>query len=132
MSEIEFRTDPTYVPFRTVGEDDIYFGMTDGEKAKLKDSLQEILDKNQFGLVYNKAITENKEGAVTIHPVSYRNPEGLKLAANLYLPAGFTLDQELPVIAVAHPNDGTKEQVSGLIAQRLAVHGYMTLAFDAA
>lgn len=34
-------------------------------------------------------------------------------------------------ITVAHPNGGTKEQVAGLYAQRLAEQGYVTIAADA-
>lgn len=88
--------------------------------------------KNQFGLVYAGALTENKPGQVNLHPVAYRNKDGIRLAANLYLPAGYQPNQSYPAIIVAHPNGGVKEQVSGLFAQKLAEHGYITLAFDAA
>lgn len=88
--------------------------------------------ENQFGLVYAGALTENKPGQVNLRPVSYRNKDGIRLAANLYLPAGYQPNQSYPAIIVAHPNGGVKEQVSGLFAQKLAEHGYITLAFDAA
>lgn len=32
---------------------------------------------------------------------------------------------------MAHPNGGTKEQVAGLFAQRMAEQGYITIAADA-
>lgn len=86
--------------------------------------------QNQFGLVYNGAITENKEGQVTIHPVSYELG-GLKVAANLYLPADFDKEKKYPAVTCAHPNGGVKEQVSGLFAQRLAEMGYVAIAADA-
>lgn len=86
--------------------------------------------QNQFGLVYNGAITENKEGQVTLHPVSYELG-GLKVSANLYLPADFDENKKYPAVICAHPNGGVKEQVSGLFAQRLAEMGYVTIAADA-
>lgn len=86
--------------------------------------------QNQFGLVYNGAITENKKGQVTLHPVSYELG-GLKVAANLYLPVDFDEEKKYPAVTCAHPNGGVKEQVSGLFAQRLAEMGYVAIAADA-
>lgn len=87
--------------------------------------------KNPFGLVYNGAITENKNGEVNIKPVSYKIREN-KIAANIYTPANFDSNKKYPAIVVAHPNGGVKEQVAGLYAQRLSELGYITIAFDAA
>lgn len=87
---------------------------------------------NQFGLVYAGAITENVPGQVNLRPVSYRTKDGIKVAANLYLPANYAKDQQYAGVVVAHPNGGVKEQVSGLFAQKLAEQGYVALAFDAA
>ncbi|MDO4278640.1 MAG: alpha/beta hydrolase [Lachnoclostridium edouardi] len=111
---------------------DIYDGLTEDEIAQIEASMKEILEKNQFGLVYNGAITENVEGQVNIQSVSYENQRGISLAANLYLPADYDENSSYPAIVVAHPNGGVKEQVSGLFAQRLAENGYITIAFDAA
>ena len=88
------------------------------------------MECNQFGLVYNGAITENKEGHVTIHPISYEI-EGIRVSANFYLPADFEETKEYPAVTCAHPNGGVKEQVAGLFAQRLAEMGYVTIAADA-
>ena len=87
---------------------------------------------NPFGLVYENAISENLPGGVQIRPVSYE-VEGIKVAANLYLPADYdeTGDTKYPAVAVAHPNGGCKEQVAGLYAQRLAELGFISLACDA-
>ena len=87
---------------------------------------------NPFGLVYEDAITENLPGRVQIRPVTYEM-EGIKVAANLYLPADCdeTGDVKYPAVAVAHPNGGCKEQVAGLYAQRLAESGFIALACDA-
>ena len=87
--------------------------------------------KNQFGLVYAGAITENKNGKVNIHPVSYKIGAN-KIVANVYTPTNFNQNQKYPAIVVAHPNGGVKEQVAGLYAQRLAELGYIAIAFDAA
>lgn len=85
---------------------------------------------NELNLVYQNAITENKPGEVNIKPVEYEL-HGLKVSANLYLPANFDETKTYKGITVAHPNGGVKEQVAGLFAQRLAELGYIAIAADA-
>ena len=85
---------------------------------------------NQFSLVYGEAIMENVKDKVNIHPVTY-TLNGLKIAANVYTPAGYDASKKYPAVVVAHPNGGVKEQVAGLYAQRLAELGYITIAADA-
>lgn len=87
-------------------------------------------ENNPFGLVYRDAITDNVKNKVNIHPVTY-TLNGLKIAANVYTPAGYVADKKYPAVIVAHPNGGVKEQVAGLYAQRLAENGYITIAADA-
>lgn len=85
---------------------------------------------NAFGLVYGGALTENVPGKVNIHPVGYKL-NGIDIAANIYTPANYDAAKKYPVIVVAHPNGGVKEQVAGLYAQRLAEQGYIAIAADA-
>lgn len=87
-------------------------------------------ENNPFGLVYKGAVVENVKGKVNIHPVTY-TLNGLKIAANVYTPAGYEATKKYPAVVVAHPNGGVKEQVAGLYAQRLAEKGYITIAADA-
>lgn len=87
--------------------------------------------KNPFNLVYDGAIAENVPGRVNIHPVTYEL-NGLEISANVYTPANYDKASQYPVVVVAHPNGGVKEQVAGLYAQRLAEQGYITIAADAA
>ena len=89
-------------------------------------------EKNPFGLLYEGAVTANVAGKVQIHPVAYDN-KGIRVAANIYTPAGWTADGKTgyPAVCVAHPNGGVKEQVAGLYAQKLAERGFITIAADA-
>ncbi|AZD85611.1 hypothetical protein C4K14_2787 [Pseudomonas chlororaphis subsp. aureofaciens] len=98
-------------------------GMSAAEAADYK--------QNPFTLVYEGAISKNEPGKVNIHPVSYRL-NGLDISANVYTPANYDPAKKYPVVVVAHPNGGVKEQVAGLYAQRLADQGYIAIAADAA
>lgn len=86
---------------------------------------------NPWGLVYENAIIENREGEVCIHPICYML-NGLKITANVYTPANYDAVRKYPALVVAHPNGGVKEQVAGLYSQLMAEQGYVCLAFDAA
>lgn len=68
---------------------------------------------------------------MAVHPITYMLG-GLKIAANVYTPAGYDATKSYPALVVAHPNGGVKEQVAGLYSQRMAELGYVCLAFDAA
>ncbi|UCV12296.1 alpha/beta hydrolase [Dechloromonas denitrificans] len=90
--------------------------------------------QNPFTLTYQGALTENRPGQVSIHPVTYKL-HGLDIVANVYTPANYGKGnggKSYPAVVVAHPNGGVKEQVAGLYAQRLAEQGYITITADAA
>ncbi len=88
-------------------------------------------NSNPWGLVYEGAIMKNEEGRVNIVPITY-NLNGLKIAANVYVPADYTPTGKYPALVVAHPNGGVKEQVAGKYSQLMAENGYICMAFDAA
>lgn len=61
--------------------------------------------------------------------VTFINRYGITLAADLYLPK-IRSGTLLPAIVVSGPFGAVKEQSSGLYAQTMAEHGFVTLAFD--
>lgn len=97
----------------------------------LNQTIRAQSEKNPFGLVYKGAITENVDGKVNIHPVTYKL-NGIDIAANVYTPANYDRTKKYPAITIAHPNGGIKEQTAGLYAQHLAEAGYITITADAA
>ena len=60
--------------------------------------------------------------------VTFINRYGITLAADMYIPKN--VESKLPAIAVSGPFGAVKEQCSGLYAQTMAEHGYLTIAFD--
>jgi uncharacterized protein len=72
------------------------------------------------------------EKGLAIERVSFRARNmGTSIVANLFKPAGFDSTRRYAAVVVTHPFGGVKEQTSGLYAQRLAEHGFITLAYDA-
>lgn len=88
------------------------------------------LTPNVYGLVYEDAISENLPGKVNLHRVTYQ-VEGIDVVAHVYTPAGYDPKKSYAAVVVAHPNGGSKDQVAGLYAQKLAEAGFVTIAFDA-
>lgn len=88
------------------------------------------LTPNRLGLVYENAIEKNENGKVNIHRVNYK-VDGISVVANVYTPADYTPKGSYAAVVVAHPNGGSKDQVAGLYAQKLAEAGFVTIAFDA-
>ena len=70
-----------------------------------------------------------KSAKVDHQKVTFKNRYGITLAGDLYLPKERT-GKKLAALAVGGPFGAVKEQSSGLYAQTMAEHGYVTLAFD--
>lgn len=69
-----------------------------------------------------------KSDKVEHQKVTFKNRYGITLAADLYIPKN--ISGKASAIAVGGPFGAVKEQSSGLYAQTLAEHGFVTLAFD--
>ena len=76
-----------------------------------------------------------KSDKVDHKKVTFKNRYGIELAADMYIPKGDKEtgrqgDTKFAAIAVSGPFGAVKEQSSGLYAQTLAEHGFLTIAFD--
>ena len=69
-----------------------------------------------------------KSDKVEHSKVTFHNRYGITLAADMYVPKG--VQGRLAAIAVCGPFGAVKEQASGLYAQTMAEHGFLTMAFD--
>ena len=76
--------------------------------------------------VWDKTFPESDK--VNHSKVTFVNRYGITLAADLYVPKN--AEGKLPAIAVSGPFGAVKEQSSGLYAQTMAEHGFLTIAFD--
>lgn len=88
------------------------------------------LKPNKLGLVYENAIEKNVKGEVNVKRVSYK-VENIDVVANVYTPKNYDSKGSYAAIVVAHTNGGSKDQVAGLYAQKLAEADFITIAFDA-
>jgi hypothetical protein len=69
-----------------------------------------------------------KSNKVDHKKVTFANRYGITLAADMYTPKNAA--SKLAAIAVSGPFGAVKEQASGLYAQTMAEHGFLTIAFD--
>lgn len=69
-----------------------------------------------------------KSNNVEHKKVTFVNRYGITLAADMYYPKN--AEDGMAAIAVSGPFGAVKEQASGLYAQTMAEHGFVTLAFD--
>ena len=56
--------------------------------------------------------------------------QGLRLAANLYTPAGFDRDASYPAVIFTGPFNQVKEQTGAVYGAKLARKGYVALVYD--
>ena len=86
--------------------------------------------KNIISDEYNSeelfTLSELKAG---VNSVTFES-EGVSLKGNLYLPTDFNPSVRYPGVVVTGSWTTVKEQMAGLYAERLAAHGFITLAFD--
>jgi fermentation-respiration switch protein FrsA (DUF1100 family) len=71
-----------------------------------------------------------KSEQVTVQKVTFKNQYGLKVVGSLFTPKDLDKQTKAPAIIVGHPMGAVKEQSASLYAQKLAEHGYITLAID--
>ncbi|MEU6643521.1 alpha/beta hydrolase [Saccharomonospora sp. NPDC046836] len=85
-------------------------------------------EKPRGGAEWDKTFPRSKK--VDHEKVSFSNRLGIKLVADMYVPKRLR-HRRAPALIVGHPFGGVKEQTSGLYAQTMAEHGFVTVAFDA-
>ena len=93
------------------------------EQNQKKDINMENLNLTE---VWDKTFPESDK--VNHSKVTFVNRYCITLAADLYVPKN--AEGKLPAIAVSGPFGAVKEQSSGLYAQTMAEHGFLTIAFD--
>ena len=87
-----------------------------------------MIKKEELVLTNEWDKTFPKSEKVDHSKVTFVNRYGITLAADMYVPKN--AEGKLPAIAVCGPFGAVKEQCSGLYAQTMAEHGFLTIAFD--
>lgn len=101
------------------------------QEIKTQDNMKQELTLTQE---WDKVFPQSDK--VSHEKVTFKNRFGITLAADLYKPKDFVVEEEsgndckFPAIAVSGPFGAVKEQSSGLYAQTLAERGFITIAFD--
>lgn len=84
--------------------------------------------ENTLNLVTTWDKTFPKNNNINHQKVTFHNRYGITLVADMYTPKD--IEGKLPALAVCGPFGAVKEQASGLYAQSMAEHGFLTIAFD--
>lgn len=71
-----------------------------------------------------------KSDEVTQQKVMFKNQYQMNVVGNLFISKNLDKNVKNPAIIIAHPMGAVKEQSSNLYAQKLAEHGFVTLAID--
>ena len=87
-----------------------------------------MIAKEELKLTQEWDKTFEKSDKVDHCKVTFVNRYGITLAADMYVPKN--AEGKHAAIAVSGPFGAVKEQCSGLYAQTMAEHGFVTLAFD--
>ena len=84
------------------------------------------------GISFAQAYADNfyKSTSVNAEKVSFLNQYKMKVAGNLFLPAGMRAEKKYPAIIVGHPMGAVKEQSANLYATKMAERGFVTLSID--
>ena len=77
----------------------------------------------------NRQFTFLLAPGVTREQIRFKNRFGIELCADLYKLSATTTGKKYPAIVCGGPYGAVKEQSSGLYANELASHGFITLAF---
>ena len=85
----------------------------------------------RMGFAAAEPTNATRIGNITMQGVHFDN-NGIRMAGNIYFPAGFDAGSKYAAIISIHPGGGVKEKTAGLYAQKLAGQGFVILAFDAA
>lgn len=84
--------------------------------------------ENTLNLVTTWDKTFPKNNNINHQKVTFHNRYGITLVADMYTPKD--IEGKLPALVVCGPFGAVKEQASGLYAQSMAEHGFLTIAFD--
>jgi len=95
---------------------------TSGNNNKNDKEMEKLVLTTEWDKVFPKS------DKVDHSKITFTNRYGITLAADMYVPKN--ADGKLPAIAVSGPFGAVKEQSSGLYAQQMAEHGFLTIAFD--
>ena len=96
------------------------------KSAEVKSDRMIKAEKLQLTQEWDKVFP--KSDKVDHRKVTFVNRYGITLAADMYVPRN--AKGKLPALAISGPFGAVKEQSSGLYAQEMAEHGYLTIAFD--
>ena len=106
----------------------VLMGLTLTACNENKQTTNKNMEQTTLQLTQEWDKTFPKSDKVDHKKVTFKNRYGIELAADMYTPKN--AKGKLAAIAVSGPFGAVKEQSSGLYAQHMAEHGFLTIAFD--